>query len=313
MQTDRGAGNLLEHPAGIRAGEYAGYEGYWIANAAAEIFIGARPRPRVLVFRRRGGVSSFRTRPDSRSVGVRTWFMEPEQDSRSSLPAEQPAVLTQTGDLQVTLAARPDPTTALQLCLRITLDPLDARACIEHTFVNHGTGRTLAAWVVMAFPAAGAGFSPFGPWAHTLPPDQIKVCLFWPMASPTHPALELGRQGLGLRFAVPGDPIKVGLKSRAGAAVHVVENGWLLSTVVFDPAARYPEGDGNVTMFHNGRLGTDGLAELEHVGPLTKLSSGEQTMLRQELRLLEDEPLSRDGVDSWVTYARQRMMIPRRT
>jgi hypothetical protein len=49
------------------------------------------------------------------------------------------------------------------------------------------------------------------------------------------------------------------------------------------------------------------LAELEHVGPLTELPSGGQTSLRQELRLLENEPLSLGGVDGWVAQARRQI------
>lgn len=307
MPTDRVAGDPLGQPIGLRAGEHAGYEGCWLAGAAAELFVGVRPRPRVVVFRRRGGISPFRAQPDSRMVGVRAWFMEPAQDSRSPLPAEQPAEFTQTGDLHVAVDARPDPATALQLRLRITLDPLDARVWIEHTFVNHGAGRTLAPWAIMAFPAAGAGFSPFGAWPRALHPHRLESCLFWPATAAAHPALELGCHGLGLRFAAPGDPIKVGLKSRAGTAVHAVGDDWLFSTVAFDSAARYPEGDGNVTMFYNGRLGADGLAELEHLGPLTELPSGGKTSLRQELRLLENGPLSPGGVDGWVAQARRQI------
>ena len=83
---------------------HAGFDGWWLRNGKAEVI--AEPYPRLLAFRLKGGDSPLHVSHEYEYFGVRAWFLEPEQNRQSGLPALQPAVAKRTSSRSLRLGAR---------------------------------------------------------------------------------------------------------------------------------------------------------------------------------------------------------------
>jgi len=273
-------------------------DGWRVANAAAEAFVIARPYPRVVSFRLANGESPLRTSVADPFFGVRTWFLEPTQTEMSPLPALQPAEAEAQPDGSLRLVAAVDPTARLQIVQEIALDPVHPVLRIRHRLVNHDARlRRLAAWAISVVPHAGVGVTPWAAAAET-----IRALLSWPGMNPGDPAIRLGAHALGVDFRLSPACgwLKVGTNTDAGWVAYIWPGGALRSRVPYEEGREYPEGDGSVTLYSSGRTPDEGFCEIENVGPLTNVPSGEAVELIQTLELLPCPGPTGDNPDDWL-------------
>jgi hypothetical protein len=289
-----------------------GVEGNWLRNGAAEVFLSAKPYPRVLVFRRGDQVVPLRIAKDDQFVGLRTWYMEPEQTKRSLLPALQPAQVTELGALGVRLTARPEPTCGLQLILEARLDADRPVLTVRHGFKNlRDETRRLAAWALLAFPHEGVGLVP---WARQKG-WRYRTLQYFGRTDPTEPAILVGRRGTGIDYRTPvrAHSVKTGTNSDAGWAAYLWPGGTLLSQVAHVPDGEYPEGGATTTFYSTGGSAPRGLCEVEHVGPFDDVGPGEVLWMEQTLTLLPEPRLSGDDPDVWLDELEQTVARDTRT
>jgi hypothetical protein len=274
---------------------YQGIDGCWLRNGVAEAFVSGRPYPRVVAFRLLGGPSPFRVATTDPYYGVRSWFMEPSQNDDSGLPSAQPAEIQLLTPLSARLTAAREEKSGLQLTMEITLDPKQPSLTVRHGFANlRGETRRLAAWAIMATPHEGVALAPWATGQTT-----IRALTFIPGSDPTEPCLRLGKQALGVDFAVPSQAgqLKVGTNSDAGWVGYLWGGQAMQSRVAHVAGAEYPEGGATVTFYSCGRPADEGFSEVEHVGPLTNVDPG-QTLWLEQVIALADGVSSVEGPDA---------------
>lgn len=269
--------------------------GYWLRNPTAECFVTAQHRIRLLVLRRAGGpnlLNSAGVVPD----GLRTWLMTPHE-----VEEERDALASLGGSIEPDgcgLRVRTPATPALGLALEwtVSLHPRDPEVTVEHLVRNEGdVTRQVAIWPVIGVAAPARLVLPFRqvgsrardtrvlyhyPWS-TLRDDRIS-------AATDHVQLELSDRS--------GDAhIKFGVFQATGAGGALIGDSVLVSTTPVESGRTYPEGGPNLTVYASPVVAGRAFGELENVGALHHLRSGESTSLRQVLSIEEaaDSPFLR--------------------
>ena len=283
---------------------FEGITGLWLTNGVAEAFVSGKPYPRVVAFRRKGSDSPFRRSTRDQFYGIRTWFLEPVQLKTAPLPAMQPAEVRRVDDHTAVMSAAPEPQTGLQVTMECRLDRKDPVLEIRHGLKNTATeDRRFAAWSIMAFPHAGVGCVP---WATE--PTTVRSALVFPKVDPTEPSLAIDAAGMAVDYRVPikGGHVKVGTNSDTGWAAYLWDNQAILSRVPWVAGAEYPEGGGTVTLFSTGRTMEAGFCELEHVGPLTEVESGQVLWLNQTMKLLSEVKPETENPAGWLNAVKEK-------
>jgi len=275
-----------------------GLDGWWLRNAAAEAFVCAKPYPRIVAFRLKGGTSPLRVTDKDEYVGVRAWYMEPKQVRMSPLPAHQPAEAT-LGSRSLTLVSAPAQKCGLQLTTKVELDASRPVLTVRHGFKNLSPeARRIAAWAINAVPATGVGLVPWATGKGTM-----RAFLAFPGTDPAEPCLHLGSRALGIDFRVPPRKrwMKVGSNSDAGWAAFVWDSTALVTSVPHVAGATYPEGGGTATFYHfQGNAKKRSYGEVENVGPLTDVKPGDTVWLHQTLELVGGVEFKGDSPDNWM-------------
>lgn len=264
------------------------WRGRWLRNTHAEAFVAALPYPRVVAFQLPGGEATVSPAPGKYS-GIRTWFVEPVQNDESYQPAERPARLFALPDGGYLLVGG-DPTATspsqTRVHMEVRLSPDRPELHLRHGVENlSGSTRTFNAWSIVVFPTAGTAVVPWGLPGEDAP---FRTVTYWPytthadIAGSLAPAAfihDFGRRTVSRAF-------KVGLVSTSGKAFWVGDHRAVILSAPFTPGAPYPEGGGNVTIYHAcNEPGKDGVGEIEHAGPLTACAPGATVWLDQSLRI----------------------------
>lgn len=289
---------LAALPLAAQTSQYEGFTGFWLKNDRAEAFAIARPYPRVLAFRLKGGENPLHVTREYEYIGVRSWFFEPTQIPESGLPALQPATAERTGARSVRLTAAPDDRSGLQLIMEVALDSKHPVLQVRHGFKNVRAEKCrIACWALNVIrPDAGVGVTP---WRT----EGRRSLLFWPSTNPNELGIHLGPRVLALDYRIEPQNgwQKVGTNSDAGWIAFAWGENALKSTVAHASNAEYPEDGGTVTMFNSTAEVFDGkprFGEIENVGPLSELMPGNTLWMEQELELLVG--IETDDPESWV-------------
>jgi hypothetical protein len=278
--------------------QYEGFEGWWLANPRAEAFLIARPYPRVVAFRLKGGQNPLHVSHEYEYFGVRSWFFEPVQTAQSGLPALQPAQAESTGPLSLRLSAAPEDSSGLQLIMEIALDQQAPVLRLRHGFKNlRPEKRRIACWALNVIrPEDGVGVTR---WRRA----GRRALLFWPATDPDESGLHLGAKALALDYRVRPRHgwLKMGANTDAGWVAYVWDNHALKSSVAFVPNAEYPEDGGTITLFNSTPEvfgGKPRFGEIENVGPLSELMPGNTLWMEQELEIIAG--LKGDDPEEWI-------------
>lgn len=281
-----------------KSDEYLGAKGLWISNGKAEVFLTSVPFPRITVFRFVGHESPLKSVTNYPNAGIRTWFMEPEENEFSSLPSMKPAKIERLGPFSVRMTGEPDEKSRLQLIMEVSLDENKAVLKIRHGLKNlRDEKRRLAVWPIMVFHRNGIGLVP---WA-SCPQPKIRRYILFLKTNAVEELLKTGLDAFAFDFRCTsiGGQLKVGVVSDAGWAAFIWPGGILKSNVEFVKDAEYPEGGGTVTFYSCGQKPEEGQCEVEHIGPLTDVKSGETLWFDQKLEILPKIKMN-DNIDADV-------------
>ena len=279
-------------------GEFAGYAGWWLRNARVEAFVIAEPYARVIAFRPIGGENPLHVSREYEYFGIRTWFLEPEQNALSPLPALEPASAETMAEGGLRLLAAPADSAGLQLCMEISLHKTEPILHIRHGMKNlRPAQRRIALWALNVIkPDGGVGVAP---WRS----ENRQHFIFWPNTDPDQDGLHLGRRTLAVDYRVlPRHGwLKVGTDTDRGWVAYVYGERALRSSVAHVANGVYPEGGGTVTMFNSTSEIFDGkerFGEIENVGPLSDVQPDNWLWMDQELEIISG--LQGDNPEEWI-------------
>jgi len=203
--------------------------------------------------------------------GHRLWH-SPEAMPRTYIPDNEGAVVSEIEN-GIRVAQPAELWTNIAKSMEIRLDPNQARVFVRHELRNEGAWTVeFAPWALTMFRLGGVGIFPQPAGnvdaAGLLANRQITL---WPYASVNDSRLTL-RDDFILVHADPKlPPFKFGYLNRHGWAAYWLDE--ILFVKRFDAPTEtqlYPDGGCNVESYFN-----DQFIELETLGPLTKLESGE--------------------------------------
>ena len=265
------------------------FAGRWLQNRHSRLFVSCMPCPRVLSFGLTGQDSPWPAPTLDSGGGVRTWFMEPQQTASSRLPGDQPGQFVECAESSAWVKAQPDPTTQLALEIEATLQPAHAAVHIVHRLRNCSSRpRDLALWSILGLPRTGNVTA-----RSETPADPPGSLIFWPSLSREHPALRWSHDGVGIELTASPQaerPFKLGIRTLDGTLQWHYPTGSLGTKVTRSGEGCYPEGGGDCTLYA-GRI-----AELEHVGPLTRILPGQAVTMEQSIWFEPTRGASLDSV-----------------
>lgn len=285
METVPSTGGSPEPATAIEPGVVGGESGYWLRNAAAECFVTAQQRIRVLVLRRVGGRNLFMS-SGGVTDGLRSWLMTPheeehERDALASLPGSiEPA----GGGVRVRTPAAP----ALGLALEwtVSLHPREPRLSVDHLVRNEGDEtREVAIWPVIGVAAPARLVLPFRQVGSRA--RDTRVLYHYPWSTLRDERISAGTDHveLGISDRVGDAHIKFGVFQASGAGAVLIGEDVLVSTTPLEPGGTYPEGGPNLTVYASPVVAGSAFGELENVGALHRLGRNESTSLHQVLSI----------------------------
>lgn len=280
VASDRGAVVLQDHD---------GYEGRWLTNEHAEVFVAIEPKFRLLSLRKRGQ-ASLMARSSEPHAGVRLAYMEPRQSKDSFDPGEQPGRLVACETSHAIAELQPSDQTQTRYRVEVSLADDAPRLSIALRLENlSDTTRAYAPWLLTSFPRTGRIIVPYGEEPRAL---RRLALPFWSRLP--QQGLRWGFDALMMNLDEPlsGRAFKMGLATDSAWAAYQNGSRVLLSESPRIDHARYPEGNANLTLFQMDADG-DAWAEIEHVGALVEIAPGDAAMLEVSLSLLVVE----DSVD----------------
>ncbi len=238
-----------------------------------------------------GRVPSLLATAGCTPAGVRTWFMEPEQNDASPLIASRPAVCLDHGAGHGRFHVTGSVATALDLDWEVRLDASRRSLHLTHLLTNRaGSARTIAVWslAVGCEPLAMRAMlwrdpGSTAPARRIRPPGPTgRYRVHFEDLTPGLPGVDDQPEWLTLTPQLGTDPLKAGLRAHAGVAALVRGDQALVSRVLAPPPGDFPEGGHNLTAYSS-----EDILEIEHVGPLLPLPPGGCVRLDQELRLAD--------------------------
>lgn len=269
--------------------ELGGWRGTWLRTPHAEAFVASIPYPRIIAFQIPGGRSPLNPAFNKWS-GIRTWFVEPVQTKDSYPPSERPARLLRLPDGGLLLEGglpTADSTTPNQVLLEVRLDPDRPVLRLRHGVRNLAeTTRRFNAWSIVVFPSRGTALVPWN-----APDHAFRTLTLWPYT--TWQDVQGSTQDHAFLYpfgrASVSPSMKVGITAPSGVAAYLDEDLGVVLHAPYAPGAPYPEGGGNVTIYHSCKEpGVDGVGEIEHVGPLTDVAPGGTVWLEQSLEIVPE-------------------------
>lgn len=261
---------------------------HWLKNASLEAGFSVDKGIRLEVLRERGGDNFLRS-ADAPTRGVKTWIMTPAEDLKlRDLVSECPGMVESGYSDDLILKASCENVLGLELEWRVRLNPEKPVLEIVHVLHHHGNlPLHVAAWGLIAVGPGTVLEVPFSrsPNVPITFPNDIAV---FPFTTLPDGRISSDKEALRLdiREGTEDGNIKLGLVQRNGLLLIKRGGRVLESRVAYDPAADYPEGGSNITLYASPADSPSPMGEGEHVGPLRILKPGESLELRQTLRVL---------------------------
>ena len=212
-----------------------------------------------------------------RLVGGHRLWAAPEVPTVTYEPDERPCAIAEVdGGVRV---EAPTDGAGLVKAFEIRADGEDW--IVDHELRNDGVRPiTLAPWAITQLRPGGCARLPLG--ARASGPQADRSLVLWPYADLDDPRLTFERDGVWVD-AVPGaGPLKVGASPGEGRVSYLVGGEVFEKRVGVDPSLPYPDRGAAVQVFVR-----DDFCELETLGPLVTLGTGEVTTHRETWTLRE--------------------------
>lgn len=272
--------------------EYGGWSNcHRLTNGAMELVVTADVGPRIIRCGFNQGPNLFKEYPEElggtgepvfRGRGGHRLWTAPEHVNLS-YPADNHPVAIQPVEGGLIATARPEPETRLQKELVIRLDADAPKATVLHRITNLNPMTVeIAAWTLSLMAAGGVGvtgFPPRGTHPEVLPPSNPLI--LWAFTDLSDPRWIFLRKYLALRQdAALTSPQKIGHFNANTWGAYLLDGEMFLKRYRANPALPYPDFGASFEMFAN-----EAVLELECLGPLTKLGTGETLELTEEWSL----------------------------
>jgi hypothetical protein len=270
---------------------------YRIANAEVELVVTTDVGPRIMRYGFVGGRNIFAEFPDQLGKFGETWWMmrgghrlwvAPEVVPDTYALDNSPVKATVDGE-GITLLQPVEPETSLQKEISIQLSA-DGTVAVTHRITNAGSkSRRLAAWALSQMAPGGTGIAIFPPRrCHQECLQPTHPLVMWAYTDFSDPRWQLTKKYLILKQN-PADesPQKAGLFHEHTAAAYVLDGDLFVKRYRADPSLAYPDFHSSFQIFTNGNF-----LELETLGPLCDLASGESVTHVEHWSLHKSVPLS---------------------
>ena len=277
--------------------EYRGWpNNVLLTNGDVELVATIDVGPRVVAFRRPGGVNVLKNyddhmgrtaEPKWQIRGGHRFWLAPEDTTRTYFPDNRPVAHTADGDLAVTLTPPPEAEYGVQKVMHLALDPAGTRVRVTLTVTNVGLVPTeLAPWGPTVMAPGGVEVIPLpDKAAHPGDPANAESAadfapnqelILWPYFSFRDPRWTFGDRFILLRQDATQGPTKIGLAHQCGWVGYVNAGELFVKRFDYRPGATYPDLGTRYQTFSN-----EDMLEMETVGELVTLAPGESASLHE--------------------------------
>jgi hypothetical protein len=159
----------------------------------------------------------------------------------------------------------------------VKLEKTSSRVSIAHRISHEGgTPLEVAPWALSVMAEGGYAVLSQPPLG-THPEDYLpnRSIVTWPFTDLSDERFRIGRRLLSLRQA-DGPPFKIGLRHLEGWTAYLLNDHLFIKDVPFIEGENYPDFGANFETFANPEF-----LELETLGPLRRLSEGEEILHRE--------------------------------
>lgn len=203
--------------------------------------------------------------------GHRLWHA-PEGMPRSYIPDNEGLTLSKLAD-GVLLDGKPEVATSIHKKIEVHLSPDKPLVILNHTLTNEGLWEVeLAPWALTMFRLGGKVVLPIqeqNPDSMDLLPNRHLT--LWPYSHINDPRLHLDDGFIILDAQPQLPPIKIGTFNPLGWMAYWLDGILFRKSFEVKPNSAYPDLGCNAESYCDNRF-----IELESLGPLTRLSPGEQ-------------------------------------
>ncbi len=284
---------------------------YRLANGEAEMVVTSDIGPRIMRFGFEGGANLFKVydeqagkwgEPEWQLRGGHRLWIAPEHRSLTYAPDNSAVEVKVEGDV-LTATAPVEAATGLQKQLVVRMSADAAAARILHRYRNTLPFEIeFAAWAPTMMAQNGVavtGFPPRGTHPEDLEPSNPLI--MWPFTDLRDPRWTYLRKYLVLRQdPANANPTKLGHFNRNTWAAYLLGSDLFVKKYRAAPGREYPDMGCSYQTFTR-----DDMLELETLGPITRVASGE--WLEHE----EEWSLSRDiTVKRWDDDELDRILLP---
>jgi hypothetical protein len=281
---------------------------YRLSNGQVELIATTDVGPRVIRFGFIGEDNEFKEYGDQLGkVGGDQWriygghrlWHAPEAKPRTYWPDNVPVNATVRDD-GIELVQVTEGSTGIQKVIEITLDDGSNRVAVVHRLRNNGIWPVeLAAWTLTVMETGGTVIIPQPAYkSHEEALLPVRSMALWGYTNMKDARYTWGSKYILLRQdSKAKEPTKIGVGVTEGWAAYHRGTHLFLKRFVYDEGGRYPDFGSSVETFTNSEM-----IELETLGPLTALQSGEEVEHTEEWYLFKGVgPITdEDSVDRFV-------------
>lgn len=288
---------------------------YRVGNGLVEARVVADVGPRIVEVRRAGGDNLFhlldaeaggRGEPVWRCRGGWRLWLAPERRTTTYALDNASCAVTRPDARSLRVVGAPQPESSVEKEVVITIDPDRPRLQIESRVRNIGARPvTYALWTLAVMRPGGRAFLPLDVGPPTAF-DDVRRLILWSYASVRDPRYRFGDRLIEIDHAgVAGMPAtlmtsdqsvpvregaasrsidesKIGVDSTAGWAAYLCDGTLFVTRANVDAGPR-PDGGATAEVYSSREF-----VELEHLGVLTEIAPGGESVLREEWWVLAD-------------------------
>lgn len=283
-----------------------------LSNGEAELLATLEVGPRVLSYAAAGAPSPFHIFPDQAGgTGEKEWrnrgghrlWLSPESRAFSYHPDNDPVAWEKLGQWGVRLTSPPE-ATGFAKEIDLTLEPAGSRVFIVHRITRTGAApHAVAPWALTVLAPGGTAVVPQPPLGEH-PRDLLpnRRWMLWPYTDLGDRRYRIGPRFVSLRQDPAGSPTKLGLAHAEGWAGYLRQGVFFVKRFARQAGAAYPDDGCNLEIFTNARM-----LELESLGPLVTLRSGESVEHRESWELHAGVAGGPDFTDGELDEAARRV------
>jgi hypothetical protein len=267
-----------------------------LANNEVELLITLDVGPRIISYRRRGGLNVFKTFDDQLGKsgeadwqirgGHRLWIAP--ENSSSYCPDNQPVSFTIVDENHVCLRAPAEAESGVEKEIELILDETTSEVTLNHSITAVRTmSSRIAPWALTVFKPGGKAVIPMPRKSlhpNDLPPTDKNAdstasldllpnrnMSLWAYTELNDPRFNWCEDRLEITQDANKPSTKLGFLHQMQTAHYEVDGYKFSKTINYRQDATYPDGNCNLEIFTDGTM-----LELESLGPLVTLNKGER-------------------------------------